>query len=443
MSMATSHQEHPRRFLFAMFQGGGNIPLILPVVARLVTAGHTVRVLAGPGIRRDRLPVSARFRERLAATGAALIPLSEPTPHPFDAVPPVRGLLRGWSPKQFAPTVHATRTALWSPTWAVQTLRELQREPTDALVSDFFLGGALAAAEAARVPSAALVHAIPWRQLPGQPPRGHGWLPSRNPRDRLRDFLVNAIQDRIWARDGVPAHNHARALVGLPPLRSYFAQYDAADRVLVLTSQAFDFPAKRLAPNVRYVGTPFDDVDVPATAWTPPWPAADGRARVLVSLSTLAQGQAPVLHRVLAALAISPVHAVVTTGPSLDPAEFSVPPNVHLETFVPHAALLPHMTAMITQCGLGTLTKALAHGVPLVCIPILGDQPDNAARIVSHGAGVRVASDAPAEQIAQALQRVLAEPRFRTAAQRFSVALANEDGTERAARELESLGRAG
>jgi UDP:flavonoid glycosyltransferase YjiC (YdhE family) len=97
------------------------------------------------------------------------------------------------------------------------------------------------------------------------------------------------------------------------------------------------------------------------------------------------------------------------------------------------------MTAMITQCGLGTLTKALAHGVPLVCIAILGDQPDNAARIVSHGAGVRVASDAPAERIAQAIQQVLAEPRFRAAAQRLAVALANEDGTERAARELESL----
>jgi len=39
------------RILFAMFQGGGNIPLILPIVTRLVARGHDVRVLAGPGVR--------------------------------------------------------------------------------------------------------------------------------------------------------------------------------------------------------------------------------------------------------------------------------------------------------------------------------------------------------------------------------------------------------
>jgi hypothetical protein len=37
-------------FLFAMYQGGGNIPLIAPVAGRLVERGHLVRVLAGPGI---------------------------------------------------------------------------------------------------------------------------------------------------------------------------------------------------------------------------------------------------------------------------------------------------------------------------------------------------------------------------------------------------------
>lgn len=66
--------ERSARFLFAMFQGGGNIPLILPVAAELVTRGHEVRVLAGPGIRAGRLPISDRFRERIAAAGATFVP---------------------------------------------------------------------------------------------------------------------------------------------------------------------------------------------------------------------------------------------------------------------------------------------------------------------------------------------------------------------------------
>ena len=86
----------PARFLFAMFQGGGNIPLILPIAAQLVARGHHVRVLAGPSIRGIRLPVSERFRERIAATGATVVPFHEPDPHPFDVSPPPRGLVFGW-----------------------------------------------------------------------------------------------------------------------------------------------------------------------------------------------------------------------------------------------------------------------------------------------------------------------------------------------------------
>src|SRR5439155_25569671 len=133
-------------------------------------------------------------------------------------------------------------------------------------------------------------------------------------------------------------------------------------------------------------GTPFDDAQ--AGAWDPPWPADDSRPLVLVSLSTLPQGQAPILQRILTAITPLPVRALVTLGPSLDVSQFTAPPNVIFETFVPHASVLPHVTAMVTQCGMGTLMKALSHGIPLLCMPLVGDQPDNAARVVARGAGV-------------------------------------------------------
>lgn len=57
---------------------------------------------------------------------------------------------------------------------------------------------------------------------------------------------------------------------------------------------------------------------------------------------------------------------------------------------MPHDLVMPLAAAMVTQCGLGTLTKALAVGLPLVCIPMLADQPGNAALVVAHGAGVRL-----------------------------------------------------
>jgi UDP:flavonoid glycosyltransferase YjiC (YdhE family) len=121
---------------------------------------------------------------------------------------------------------------------------------------------------------------------------------------------------------------------------------------------------------------------------------------------------------------------------ALAAAQFSPPPNVILETFVPHGAVLPHVDAMVTQCGLGTLMKALAHGVPLVCIPLVGDQPDNAARVVAQGAGLRVPADAPPVRIREAIERVVTDPSFRQAAQQLATRMASEDAVQAAVDEI-------
>jgi len=148
------------------------------------------------------------------------------------------------------------------------------------------------------------------------------------------------------------------------------------------------------------------------------------------------------MQRILDALDGMPVRALVTVGPSLDAAGFRAPPNAVLETFVPHSAVLPHVAAMVTQCGLGSLTKALMHGVPLVCLPLIGEQADNAARIVAHGAGLRLTADATPDRTRLALQRVLAEPGYRWAAERLATRLAAETPEETAADELEALAKA-
>ena len=130
---------------------------------------------------------------------------------------------------------------------------------------------------------------------------------------------------------------------------------------------------------------------------------------------------------------------MVTLGPALAAARFTPPPNVILETFIPHTAVLPHVDAMVTQCGLGTLMKALAHGVPLVCIPVLGDQPDNAARVMARGAGLRVPADAAPGRLREAIQRVVTDPSFRHAAQQLATEMAGENPVQAAVDEIVSV----
>src|SRR5258708_9089182 len=157
MSTADSPDHGPARVLVAMYRGDGNIGLT-PIVAQLVARGHAVRVLAGPGVRATRLPMNDRFLARIAATGATVVPFAQPAVHPLDDAPPRRGPVYGWTPETLKRIAVQTLSYRWSPAWAENMAAELRREPADAVMADFVLIGALAAAEAAHVPAAAVLH---------------------------------------------------------------------------------------------------------------------------------------------------------------------------------------------------------------------------------------------------------------------------------------------
>jgi UDP:flavonoid glycosyltransferase YjiC (YdhE family) len=424
------------RFLCAMFQGGGNIPLIMPIVSELVRRGHDVRVMAGRGIRGQMRPVSADFLGRITKSGAQRVDFTEPVVDPYAASPPARGVAFGWLPKRYEPVLRSmVRTTVWSAPWASNVMNELKRAPADVLVCDYWLFGAIAAGQASRTPTAVIVHNA-------SPARAVRLAPPRSVLESLSQVPQRWMLQRLWERDGLPTHNEARRDLGLPAIESSpFGECDRADAVLVLGYEWFDLPDKKLSTNVRYVGMPVDDAAVAPDAWVSPWPADDPRPMVLVSMSTLTQGQGPAMRNIVEAVGGMPVRALVTLGPSLSAEDFPTPKNVVFEKFVPHSAVLPHASAMLSQCGLGTVAKTMRLGVPVVCIPLIADQPDNAARIAAQGAGVWLSGDASPKVICTALNRVLTEPSFREAARRVGEQMSVEMAEVRAADELEALAR--
>jgi len=427
------------RVLVTMFQGGGNIPLLLPIVTRLVERGHHVRFMIGPGVRASRLPISEYLDQSLRRTGAPVMWLPAPDVHPLDGSRPACGVVLGWVPRAFRTVAAEALVARWIPCWADEVASELERASADVVVADFNLVGALVAAEAASIPSVALVHNVYRGPVRGRPPWGPGWRRSGSAASRLRDACGRLVSRRIHRRDALPFLNGARGQLGLCPVRHYADQDAATSRILVLTSPVFDAP-EGFPTNVRLIGTPLDDV-TPAGPPRATTLIRDGRPLVLVSLSTLEQGQAQLMQRILTALSTMPIRGLVTLGPALHSRPFDAPDNVMLETFLPHHSVLPHAAAIISQCGLGTVMKALARGVPLVCIPLVGDQPENAARVEALGAGVRLPPHANVSRIRDAIARVLNERAFRVAAQRVATAIAGEDPVHGAVVEIESIAR--
>jgi UDP:flavonoid glycosyltransferase YjiC (YdhE family) len=134
---------------------------------------------------------------------------------------------------------------------------------------------------------------------------------------------------------------------------------------------------------------------------------------------------------------------VVTLGPALDDVTIPAPANVHVVRCAPHAEVLRHAAAAVGHGGHGTTIKALAAGVPQVVIPAGRDQPDNAARVQAAGAGIRLSPKASAQDIRTAVADVLADGRYRDAAQRMATEIAADLREDLALAELEALAAGG
>ncbi len=90
--------------------------------------------------------------------------------------------------------------------------------------------------------------------------------------------------------------------------------------------------------------------------------------------------------RVLSGLSTLKINLIVTVGKHIDPTEFgSQPDNIQIEQFIPQLTLLPQVDCVVSHGGSGSVIATLAHGLPMVLIPMGADQPHNADRCQALG----------------------------------------------------------
>ncbi|XP_013186737.2 UDP-glycosyltransferase UGT5 isoform X3 [Amyelois transitella] len=92
------------------------------------------------------------------------------------------------------------------------------------------------------------------------------------------------------------------------------------------------------------------------------------------------------------------------------------PKNVKISKWLPQSDLLRHpkLKVFITQGGLQSTDEAIDAGVPLIGMPMLGDQWFNVENYVKHGIGVRLDMDTLTEEKFQnAIEKVINDQSYR------------------------------
>ena len=381
------------RVLFTSLPATGHFNSTLPLALAVKGAGHDVAFCCAPALRDDTIALGFEHRPGGAATFAEL----------FVGGPPI-----GPARAQWAQTVaFAERGAERMLPDLLDHVRDWR---PDVLVRESAEYGALLAAEQLDLPHASIATGA--------------WAA----RDDRRAIVADVLTD--W-----------RARLGLQPDPDATAIFRYLSYSFMPPSWDGDgqgtYPAT--AHFIRYVNPQRADVA------RPEWldlPRRD--PLVLASLGTVMHGEPGLLEAIVDALADEPVQVVAAFGRDQDPVRFGTPPaNVRLEHYVPQIPVLEASALFVTHGGFNSTKEALSLGVPLVVIPIAGDQPYSAERVEALGLGLAVQRDERTADVIRArVREVMGEDRFRRNAQAFASEMRALPPVTHAVRLLERLAAA-
>ncbi len=382
--------------------------------------GNRVTVIARPDARRKAVAAGLGF----AAIGGEEFPEGA-----MQKASAKLGRLKGVRAMRF--TAEMLRRA------AVAILRDApdaaKREGIDALLVDQVSPAGGTVAQRLGLPWVTVCNALAMNPDPNVPP---GVLPWRY-RPGLFGRIRNACGDALlhWlaqpVMDEVNAHRTAH---DLPPLTGGIS--DGSPLAQIAQQPAFfDFPRKNLPAVFHYTGPWHDAGSGEAIAF--PWERLDGRPLIYASMGTLQNRQQTIFETIAAASAGLDAQLVISLGSrdqdtDVATATFKGAPIV--VPFAPQIALLERATLAITHAGLNTALESLSHGLPMVAIPITNDQPGVASRLAWLGvAEMILPKKLTVARLRTALEKVLADPRYRANARSRRDEIRKVNGVSRAA----------
>jgi len=370
----------------------------LAVVRTLTDAGHAVRYYSFQD-----------YRERIEAAGAAFIPV--------DAYCAEIGLSPADGKRIATDTAFATKV-LADTTLAIDKamLAELRAFQPDVIVADSMaLWGKLLAIKLG-VPFVSSTTTFAFNKESAQV--------MQQGLDDLFKLLLSLPKINRQLKRLQKAGYQVKSILDV-------VQNDNSTNTIVYTSKLFQPSAESFSDRYVFVG--------PSVTQAPPLPRLTDRKRVYISMGTV-NNDMPALYRAVIAALADKYELILSIGRQIDPASLGeLPPHVTATQHVNQMAVLADCDAFLTHCGMNSVSEALSCGVPLVLFPQTAEQRGVANRTAELGAGLLL-PDATESAIRAAVDKVIADNKYREDAARIRDSFRSCGGPQEAAAFILSVG---
>ncbi|MCM3772293.1 glycosyl transferase [Priestia aryabhattai] len=136
---------------------------------------------------------------------------------------------------------------------------------------------------------------------------------------------------------------------------------------------------------------------------------------IFISMGTVFNQQPELYRTCFEAFGKSSAKVILSIGKQTGIDQFKdIPANFIVRNYVPQLEILQQADIFITHGGMNSSSEGLYFGIPLLVIPVMGDQPIVAKRIEELGAGLQLnRHELDAVTLRNATEQVLSNPAFK------------------------------
>ncbi|KLA17877.1 hypothetical protein B4087_2045 [Bacillus cereus] len=163
-----------------------------------------------------------------------------------------------------------------------------------------------------------------------------------------------------------------------------------------------------------------------------------GEKLIFISMGTVFNEQPELYEKCFEAFKGVEATVILAVGKKINISQFeNIPNNFKLYNYVPQLEVLQHADVFVTHGGMNSSSEALYYGVPLVVIPVTGDQPLVAKRVNEVGAGIRLnRKELTSELLRESVKKVMNDVTFKENSRKVGESLRNAGGYKRAVDEI-------